>query len=92
MKCSCGKQMKEKELSLRGFTVKGFECACGQKAYNPIEVEMVRKMVNESVKARTVANSLVVTVPAALAKLAGIKAGDELKWRMDRKHLVLETC
>ena len=90
MKCTCGKEMRGEALSLRGFTVRGFTCSCGEKAYDPYDVEMVRKLVHDKVKARNVANSLVVTVPTSLAKLAKIRAGDSLKWRMEHKHLVLE--
>ncbi len=90
MRCTCGREMKETELTLRGFTVRGFVCSCGEKAYNPFDVELVRKIVHENVKARKVAHSLVVTVPTPLAKLARIKAGDALKWRLEKNNLILE--
>ncbi len=71
MKCPvCGRKMKESDVELRGFVLKGFRCACGEEAFNPADVEMVRKAVNENVKARRVANSLVITLPRPLAKLA----------------------
>jgi hypothetical protein len=91
MRCGCGKIMKEAEVELRGFKLKGFKCdACGEEALNPWDVERVRQAVNGEVKARKVANSLVVTLPSALAKLMRIHEGDALRWLVEKNALVLQ--
>jgi len=90
MRCGCGRKMKRAEVELRGFKLKGFRCACGEEAFDPRDVERVRQAVNEEVKARRVAHSLVVTVPRPLAKLAEIRAGDSLKWLFSENRLILE--
>ena len=91
MKCGCGKTMKESEVELRGFKLKGFKCgSCGEEAFNPWDVEKVRQAVNGEVKARKVANSLVVTLPSALAKLTRIREGDALRWIIEGNSLVLQ--
>ena len=91
MKCPvCGKKMKDADVELRGFALKGFKCSCGETAFNPLDVEMVRKAVNGNVKARRVANSLVITLPRPLARLARIKEGDVLNWLVSKNRLILQ--
>ncbi|HIH19852.1 TPA: hypothetical protein HA244_01145 [Candidatus Micrarchaeota archaeon] len=90
MKCACGNKMMETEMELEGLTVKGFKCEkCGEELFNPWEAERVRKVLNEQVKARKVAHSLVVTLPQPIAKLAKIKEGDKLKWLVSKHDLIL---
>ncbi len=82
--------MKEAMVELAGFRLKGFKCECGEEAFSPKDVELVRKLRNERLKARRVANSLVITVPKELAKLAGIREGDALRWLVSGGQLVIE--
>lgn len=89
MHCTCGRTMKEAEIEFHGFKVRGYKCECGEETLNPIDVETIRRAVNEPVKARKVAHSLVITLPKPLARLAKIRAGDKLKWRTTKNQLVL---
>jgi len=73
--------MKPAKVSLRGFVLDGYKCACGER---------VRLALHENVKARKVANSLVVTLPKGFAKLAKITEGDSLKWIVAKDRLILE--
>ena len=84
--------MKEERLKLAGFTLDGFKCSCGEEAFNPWDVEKVRLAVNEQVKVRKVAHSIVVTLPKALAKLAGIREGDKLNWVFAKDKLALQKA
>lgn len=90
MRCSCGRKMREAEVEFAGFRLKGFKCECGEEALNPWDVELVRQLKHEPIKARKVANSLVITLPKPLAKLARISAGDKLRWRVSGNQLILE--
>lgn len=82
--------MAESEVTWKGFKLEGFRCECGQEMLNPWDVEKIRKILNERVKARKVAHSLVVTLPRSLAQMAKIKAGDSLRWMAEKGHLVLQ--
>ena len=82
--------MREAEVEFAGFKLKGFKCGCGETALNPWDVELVRQLKHEPIKARKVANSLVITLPKPLAKLARINAGDKLRWRVSGNQLILE--
>ena len=90
MRCVCGKKMSPAKVSLRGFVLDGYKCACGEETFNPYDVERVRLALHENVKARKVANSLVVTLPKGFAKLAKISEGDSLKWTVAKDRLILE--
>ena len=92
MQCVCGKTMKKAKIKLNGFQVDGFQCACGEEVLNPWVVEKVRQALHGKVKARKVANSIVVTLPQSLAGLTDIKQGDTLHWLISNKQLILEKA
>ncbi|MFA5247133.1 MAG: AbrB/MazE/SpoVT family DNA-binding domain-containing protein [Candidatus Micrarchaeia archaeon] len=82
--------MNPAKVSLRGFILDGYKCVCGEETFNPYDVERVRLALHENVKARKVANSLVVTLPKGFANLAKISEGDSLKWTVAKDRLILE--
>ncbi len=92
MICTCGKKMRPAKLSLHGFQVDGYKCGCGEETFDPRDVEKIRQAVNGKVKARTVANSLVITLPRPLAEIAKIKAGDPLHWDFSKNALTLSKA
>ncbi len=90
MQCMCGKKMREADVEFAGFKLRGFKCECGEESLNPRDVELVRQLKHEPLKARRVAHSLVITLPKPLAVMAGIHEGDKLSWTISGKQLIVQ--
>jgi len=82
--------MKEAQVEFAGFKLKGFKCGCGEEALSPADVELVRQLKHEPIKARRVAHSLVITLPKPLAEIADIREGDMLNWTISGNQLIVQ--
>ena len=98
IKCECNGNMKKIITKWKGIEVRGWKCIeCGEELINPsdaqkaLEIEKARRKNGLTVKLRKVGKSNVVTVPQAIVEVENLKSGQQLRWSIEGKKLVLTT-
>ena len=94
--CESGGSMNKIKTDWKGIEVSGWKCVrCGEEVINPVDaqkaldLERARRKNLLTVKLRKVGKSNVVTVPQPIMEAEHLKAGQKLKWNIERGKLVL---
>ncbi|MBS3128524.1 hypothetical protein J4410_05235 [Candidatus Woesearchaeota archaeon] len=96
LQCSCGSRMRKMTTSLKGISVRGWECEkCHEEMIHPedaqkvLEIEKARKKNLLTVKLRKVGKSNVITVPKIIMETEHLKEGQKFEWKKEGKKFVL---
>ncbi len=96
LRCSCGGTAKRVgDIEYKGFKLSGWRCEkCREELVDPHQANLYlkyAKMKNEGklkVKVRKVGNSFIISIPAVLRQLLGLKEGEELNLELTKGGMV----
>lgn len=88
LKCvKCGRVAEPAKLSFQGEAIDGWQCACGEKYYDPGQAQRILALnklraQSVSVKLGRMKSNLFIRIPTAVAELLALKQGETVNLRV----------